>query len=108
MAHSHSLVAGRYHYIRSADGRDELYDFEEDPGELRNLADSTARRRGLADLRGTLARILADTACAAVGAAKTAKEPSNIPNLAAPRVSGILKPIPRSRGSRNIHPTEGP
>jgi arylsulfatase A-like enzyme len=36
-----SLMDDRYHYIRTGDGGEELYDLEQDPGELRNLT-STA------------------------------------------------------------------
>lgn len=34
-----SLVDGRYHYIRSAGGREELYDWYEDPDEAKNVSD---------------------------------------------------------------------
>jgi arylsulfatase A-like enzyme len=33
-----SLVIDRYHYIKNGDGREELYDFDNDPWEKRNLA----------------------------------------------------------------------
>ena len=36
-----SLVRGRYHYILNHDGREELYDAQNDPAELHNLADSS-------------------------------------------------------------------
>jgi len=36
-----SLVSGRYHYIVNGDGSEELYDFESDPDETKNLAGVT-------------------------------------------------------------------
>ena len=35
-----SLVFAGYHYIKNSDGREELYDFEDDPAEQRDLASS--------------------------------------------------------------------
>jgi len=35
-----SLVLDRYHYLRNPDGRQELYDYLNDPSERRNLAGS--------------------------------------------------------------------
>ena len=32
-----SLVAGRYHYIKNGDGREELYNFESDPAKSATL-----------------------------------------------------------------------
>jgi arylsulfatase A-like enzyme len=51
-----SLVAGGYHYIRSGDGREELYDLEADPHETRNLARSGEVKERLRQFRGELPR----------------------------------------------------
>ena len=46
-----SLVADGYHYIENGDGSEELYDFENDPEELRNLSSSEEGRRQLERFR---------------------------------------------------------
>lgn len=46
-----SLVAAGYHYILTGDGRDELYDFEKDPAETRDLAGSERGREEVARFR---------------------------------------------------------
>src|SRR5262249_49483373 len=35
-----SLVIGRHHYIKRADGREEIYSLDDDPGELHDLTTS--------------------------------------------------------------------
>ncbi len=50
-----SVVAGRHHYIRNGDGREELYDVVADPGESRNLADSFKYAEVASNLRAALA-----------------------------------------------------
>lgn len=54
-----SLVDARYHYIRNGDGREELYDFENDPWEKRDLAGSEVGSRVLTRFRTSLRTILA-------------------------------------------------
>lgn len=46
-----SLVNNRYHYIRNGDGGEELYDFEEDPLEKRDLLLSERGRQIVEPLR---------------------------------------------------------
>ncbi len=46
-----SLVVNGLHYIKNGDGREELYDFEIDMNEERNLASSDEGRRVLAEFR---------------------------------------------------------
>jgi len=53
-----SLVAEGLHYIKNGDGREELYDFENDPDEERDLATSDEGRRLLAQFRMSLDLIL--------------------------------------------------
>jgi arylsulfatase A-like enzyme len=54
-----SLVDDRYHYIRNGDGREELYDFENDPWEKRDLAGSEVGSRVLTRFRTWLQTFLA-------------------------------------------------
>ena len=54
-----SLLVNRYHYIKNGDGREELYDFENDPLEQHDLARSEDGRRALARFRTFLETILA-------------------------------------------------
>lgn len=54
-----SLADGRYHYIRNGDGREELYDFENDPWEQRDLAGTDEARQALTRFRTALQTILA-------------------------------------------------
>jgi len=53
-----SLVIDRYHYIVNGDGREELYDVENDPLEDKDLTRSQVGRRALARFRASLDRIL--------------------------------------------------
>ncbi|MGH7541825.1 MAG: hypothetical protein ACRELC_12580, partial [Gemmatimonadota bacterium] len=53
----HSLVAGRYHYIRSADGQELLFDIVSDPWETTDVRDSLPARVVL-EFRNTLADLL--------------------------------------------------
>ena len=53
-----SLVANRYHYIRNGDGREELYDIENDPLEQQDTAYVADDRHMLAWLRAFIERIL--------------------------------------------------
>jgi arylsulfatase A-like enzyme len=53
-----SVLKDRYHYIRDGDGREELYDWEIDPWELRDLATTESGRKEIESLRAALARIL--------------------------------------------------
>ena len=54
-----SLVAGQYHYIKSGNGREELYDFEKDPAEEHNIASSHDFRDKIQELRRFLEKTLA-------------------------------------------------
>jgi arylsulfatase A-like enzyme len=49
-----SLVENGYHYIRNGADEEELYDFQNDPDELRNLSKDPQHRLALERLRGTL------------------------------------------------------
>lgn len=53
--HRESLVAEGYHYIGRGDGTAEVYDFDGDPGEERDLAGSEAGRGSPARLRAAVA-----------------------------------------------------
>ena len=53
-----SLMTDRHHYIKGGDGREELYDFENDPLENHNLAKSKEGRLMLARFRTSLEKIL--------------------------------------------------
>jgi arylsulfatase A-like enzyme len=53
-----SLVAGGMHYIRSADGSEELYNLKYDPEERLNLADSPKARESVQGFRDLLASML--------------------------------------------------
>jgi arylsulfatase A-like enzyme len=57
-----SLVQGKLHYIRNGDGREELYDFEADPGELEDLARSGAGEPRLRQLRRMMDEQLGESA----------------------------------------------
>src|SRR5262249_35846185 len=48
------LVGGGLHYIRSADGREELFSLDSDPEERRNLADRPSAQAALAGFRAIL------------------------------------------------------
>jgi arylsulfatase A-like enzyme len=48
-----SLVVGHHHYIRNGDGREELYNFEDDPQEKRDLANSIGGAQILERCRAT-------------------------------------------------------
>ncbi|MBI4589580.1 MAG: sulfatase [Candidatus Rokubacteria bacterium] len=54
-----SLMLGRYHYIRSADGREELYDLHADPAEKHDLGASPEARQVLNQARSALSDTLA-------------------------------------------------
>ncbi len=54
----HSLVSGTLHYIRGGDGREELYDIDNDPWETTDLSPTAEGRRMLVDLRESLERYL--------------------------------------------------
>lgn len=53
-----AAVGPRYKLIRGSDGVDELYDLEQDPGELRPLARAEVAPAALAELEAALARLL--------------------------------------------------
>lgn len=53
-----SLLVGKYHYIRSFEGREELYDFISDPLERNNLTGSGTAQQTLEQLRDSLEAIL--------------------------------------------------
>ncbi len=50
-----SMVGEGFHCIENENGDEELYDFEHDRGEERNLARSDEGRQGVAPLRAALA-----------------------------------------------------
>jgi len=52
--HNHSLRSTRWHYIRYADGSEELYDHDRDPHEWRNLAGKTDHKAVLQRMRAAL------------------------------------------------------
>jgi arylsulfatase A-like enzyme len=52
-----SVVVGGMHYIRNGDGREELYDFEHDVAEVRDLAGRTEFRAVIEDARRTLSAV---------------------------------------------------
>lgn len=52
-----SVVHGRYHYIRYANGVEELYDLVADPGELRNLRDDPAAQATRAQLNAIAVKL---------------------------------------------------
>ena len=62
-----SLVSGGLHYIRNADGREELYDLQADPWETVNLVDTDVGRRTVSGLRMSLERMLASARGAGQG-----------------------------------------
>ncbi len=53
-----SLVVNKWHYIRNGDGREELYNFENDPLEKKNLIHFEKDRQALAWFRTSLETIL--------------------------------------------------
>jgi hypothetical protein len=55
-----ALVTDQRVYIRNADGREELYDFERDPAELQDLAGAADAPPLLKRLRRDLTRHLRD------------------------------------------------
>ena len=55
-----SILRGRYVYIKNADGREELYDQDADPDEVRNLAEGTGAQSLLMSLRASLGAILGE------------------------------------------------
>jgi arylsulfatase A-like enzyme len=52
-----AIVSGRFKYIRRGDGREELYDLADDPGESVNLAGASERKIELGELRRQLQRL---------------------------------------------------
>jgi len=54
-----SLVAGRYHYIKNGEGREMLYDIENDPFEKQDLAQTEEGRRVCERFRNHLDTIFA-------------------------------------------------
>lgn len=52
-----ALVANGHYYIKNGDGREELYDFDRDPGETRDLAATAEGRAALAAFRRSLAAL---------------------------------------------------
>lgn len=59
-----SVIAGRYHYIRHADGLEELYDLDGDPYEEVDLAHAASSRAELARMRQRLVRLTSAPAIA--------------------------------------------
>jgi arylsulfatase A-like enzyme len=53
-----SVVLEQYHYIKNGDGREELYDFENDPFEQADLSGSVEGRRQIAKFRSALTEAL--------------------------------------------------
>jgi hypothetical protein len=53
-----ALVAGGLHYIRSGDGREELFNLETDKEELTNLAGAPSASLSLQSFRAALASML--------------------------------------------------
>jgi len=51
---NHSLRSTRWHYIRYADGSEELYDHESDPHEWHNLAGKSEHAERIAEMRRSL------------------------------------------------------
>ena len=49
-----SIVLGRFHYIKRADGKEELYDWQADPSEEHDLTATERRPQELARLRASL------------------------------------------------------
>lgn len=54
-----SITEGRYHYIRHSDGREELFDIENDSFEKQNLADGNEGRQVCARFRASLNTMMA-------------------------------------------------
>ena len=54
-----SLVVDRYHYIKTRDGREELYDLEKDPLEEHDIAQVEEARRTIEMLRTSMETMLA-------------------------------------------------
>lgn len=73
-----SLVAGRMHYIRQADGTEQLFDLTTDPVEYANLAGSADYARELAGFRRTLQKFRPNLL------------PQNVGSIRPPRPHGIL------------------
>ncbi len=59
---NHSVVSEKYRYIHYADGSEELYDFENDPDEWHNLANSTEHALIKAELKASMPTIHAEPA----------------------------------------------
>jgi hypothetical protein len=55
---SHSLVIDGHHFVRRHDGKDELYDWRNDPWETEDLAGSQASAARLEAFRSTLTAAL--------------------------------------------------
>ena len=53
---NHAIRSKRHHYIRYADGGEELYDVQKDPHQWRNLAGSPAHTEVKIELRQWLPR----------------------------------------------------
>ena len=51
----------RWHYLRYADGAEELYDCESDPNEWTNLAADPKAKGALQQMQSHLARLLKET-----------------------------------------------
>jgi hypothetical protein len=57
----HALTNGHFKYIwRPTDGVEQLFNLDEDPGEVHDLSQNAAHRQTLQEWRATLAKRLAD------------------------------------------------